>query len=396
MGYKKRRLKTIRSLYVDVFNQTTVGFILVDNNGIIKDTNETFRKIFGYEQKSDLRDKHIKICHLNEKNYKKFQKLTASIFKGKNVFEKEIQLLTASGKAIWCEISGTLLHKDDRMKDGGILWDIVEITEKIKIRKLISKQNKELKKLNNSLNKKVLLSINALQQKDKLLVQQTKLAIMGEMLDAIAHQWKQPLSIIKLSASELQYYSSNNTLDKEYTEIISSRVTTQVDHLAETLDEFKNFLRPKGTLKSENIKNIIDSAITILRDELFKNTITVEFKGDETLSAQLISNEFKHIIINLVNNAKDQFNKEDIRDRLITFEIDTSKNYVILKVSDNSGGIPKEYIAKIFDANFSTKTKEHGTGIGLYMTKNILEKIGATIKAKNVKNGAQFIIKVPI
>jgi len=396
MGKKKQRLETLRSLYVDVFNKTTVGFVLVNKNGIIKDTNETFRKTFGYKSKSDLRDKHIQMCHINSTNYEEFQKLSKYILEGNSIINKEFQLLSAMGEPIWCEIAGTMLKIDDRMKEGGILWDIVDITEKVKTKELIAKQNQEFKKLNNSLQNKVLLSSIKLKEQDKILVQKTKLAIMGEMLDAVAHQWKQPLSVIKLSADELKYYSDYNQLDKEYLDTVSVRIMDQIDHLSETIDEFKKFLRPKDSIAKENIKAVVNSSIKILKDELIQNNIKIKFIGDSKIEARIIPNEFKHIIINLINNAKDQFNKHKIVKRVVTFTIEKDKKEAILKISDNAGGIPSQYLDKIFDANFSTKTQEHGTGIGLYMTKNILEKIGATIRAKNIKDGAQFIMRIPL
>ena len=396
MGLRKRRLKTIRSLYTDVFNHTTVGFILVDKDGIIKDSNETFRKIFGFKSKSDLRDEHIDICQIDDSAKKQFQVLSDYILNGNNIIEKEMQLLAKNGEKIWCEISGTLLTKDDRMKEGGILWDVVDIREKLKIRELLIAQHEELKKLNKTLHKKVEKGIKKLRDQDKLLVQHTKMAMMGEMLDAIAHQWKQPLSVIKLSADEMHYYSKDEKQDFEYLDIVSSRVQAQVDHLVETIDEFRDFFRPKNTLESENIKDILDSSIRILKDELLKHPIKIEFSGDLNLSAKLIPNEFKHIIINLVLNAKDQFVTNNIENGIINFELENNKKYAIVKVSDNGGGIPKAYMDKIFDANFTTKNQEHGTGIGLYMTKNILEKIGAKIKAKNTEIGAQFIIRIPV
>ena len=396
MGLKKHRLKTLRSLYVDVFNKTTVGILLVDKDGIIKDSNETFRKIFGFELKSELRDQHIEICQIDETLKKDFQVLSDYILAGNNIVEKEFPLRAKNGDKIWCELSGTLLTKDDRMKEGGILWDVVNITEKRKTKKLLKKQHQELKELNKVLNNKVEFGVEKLRKQDKLLTQHTKMAMMGEMLDAIAHQWKQPLSVIKLSADEMHHYSQEEQIDYEYLDEVSLRVQSQVDHLVETIDEFRDFFRPKDTLESKNIKDTLDSSIRILKDELIKNTITIEFSGDMNVTAKFIPNEFKHIIINLILNAKDQFIQNDTKNRLIHFELESNKKYATVTVSDNGGGIPKEYLDKIFEANFTTKTQVHGTGIGLYMTKNILEKIGAKIKAKNSEAGAQFIIRIPI
>lgn len=396
MGNELERLKTFRSLYIDIFNHTTVGLILVDQEGVIKDTNVTLRNLLGYSQKNELRDKHIKMCHINQQNFVEFQRLSKLIYEGESIFKQEFQLLAKSGKYIWCEISGTLLNHDDRMKNCGILWDIVDITQKVKDRELIVEQNKKLRELNDDLCEQVLGNIKHIKDQDTILAQTAKLAMMGEMMDAIAHQWRQPLSIIKLAADELKYISEAEYYSKEDLNETRLRIVSQVEHLIETLHEFRDFFRPKTTIESINIKSVIDSSLHILKDELMQYSITVQITGDFTIEAKLIPNEFKHIIINLVNNAKDQYIIHNIKPRVIDIELSKDEQYVYVRVIDQAGGIPKEYIENLFEANFSTKDGKLGTGIGLYMSKNILEKIGADIEATNVEDGASFIIRIPL
>jgi len=266
-------------------------------------------------------------------------------------------------------------------------------------------RQEELDKLNEDLAERIQIEVNLSKANHKRYEQQAKMAAMGEMMDAVAHQWKQPLSIIKLSTSEVQYMQDEGLITPSYIEEVNARIEKQVDHLVETIDEFRGFFRPKTNIELISIKTVIDSALLLVKDELIKNTIDIKFIGDKTIEAKIIPNEFKHAIINLVNNSKDAFNDGNICDesdftlchenRIIIFEFNKTIDNIILKITDNAGGIPDTIIKNIFEVNVTSKEEGKGTGIGLYMTKNIIEKIGATIDVENVElinqNGKSFI-----
>ena len=197
-----------------------------------------------------------------------------------------------------------------------------------------------------------------------------------------------------MSASELDYMIKDDDIDKSYFLKIAQRLSKQIDHMTQTLDEFRSFFRPKAQNDSISLKKLIDSALVLMKDELVKHTIMIKFVGDESLTAKVIANEFKHVIINIVNNAKDEFVSRDIKYRMITFDVSKDELFIILKIKDTAGGIPKDIINDIFKANVTTKDK--GTGIGLYMSKNIIEKTGGSISVRNINEGAEFIIRIPV
>jgi signal transduction histidine kinase len=230
---------------------------------------------------------------------------------------------------------------------------------------------------------------------DNILLKQAKLAQLGEIIDSIAHQWKTPISIIKLylEHSILLLQDKKNEIDKVLQ--FQDKSILQLNHLVNTVNEFKAFLRPISKIENIPIKAVIDSTLLLMKDELIRHTINIDIKGDTTSVFSIIPNEFKHILINLFNNSKDAFKERNIAgNKLIILKIINGPEYNQLEIYDNAGGIPQDILNHIFEANFTTKHEENGSGIGLYLVKKIVEKLDGTIKAHNTKEGVCFTIKI--
>ncbi|MEA2099846.1 MAG: HAMP domain-containing sensor histidine kinase [Campylobacterota bacterium] len=214
-------------------------------------------------------------------------------------------------------------------------------------------------------------------------------------MDAVAHQWIQPLSTIKVSAANLEIKQNFNMIDNKDIDNIINTTKTQIDYLLDTLNSFRNFFRPNQKREYFNISNQIESVLKLMKDDLIANKIDIKIIGDNSLSYNIIQTDFKHIFINLINNSKDAFNINNIQNRKITITLLEDDSYIKIVVSDNAGGIPLNIIDDIFKVNVTTKSEDKGTGIGLYMSKQIIEKIDATIDVKNIENGALFTIALP-
>lgn len=218
---------------------------------------------------------------------------------------------------------------------------------------------------------------------EQLIKESQKAAALGEMIDAVAHQWSQPISVMR-GWSEM--------VDDEN---IQTKLMEQLDHLYETLNEFRTFFRPDKEPEKFCINNIINSALFLLKDTTLASGVKVETNFSDDLSLVGFPNEFKHIIINLVKNSIDAFVLNDIQKRQITIETVNDESFSYIVYRDNAGGIPEEVLPKIFDKHFTTKEKSGGTGIGLFFSKQIIEKINGEIIVENVDDGVCFIIKFP-
>lgn len=243
---------------------------------------------------------------------------------------------------------------------------------------------------------KVCEHINILKQKESFLLSQSRNAAMGEMIDSIAHQWKQPINIINMKADFFyEFAKDGDTITLDMVKNCRDGVTTQVKHLNNTLTEFRNFFRPNIELKEITYKELVDSVLVLLKDNIIKHTVETKILLEKNnINVEVIPNEFKHILINIINNAIEAFCDNKKEDRNIVFSSTLEDKNIVLHITDNAGGIPKDIIENIFKLNYTTK--EQGTGVGLYLSTQIIEKIGGNIKVSNTKDGARFSISLPI
>ncbi len=255
------------------------------------------------------------------------------------------------------------------------------------------------------LENKVQEQVKQLREQDNTLLQQSKMAEMGEMIGNIAHQWRQPLSVISTSASGIKLKNEYDTLDDEYIETSVDSIVKSTQHLSQTIDDFRNFIKGDKEKKLFKINDNINTDLEILKGMLKYNDILIELDIDDSVEIESFPNELTQVIINIINNAKDALVEKKIKNKYIF--ISTKKEnseFISLLIKDNGEGIKPEIIEKIFDPYFTTKHQTQGTGLGLYMTHKIIkESLKGEVTVKNTSyeykgenyTGAQFIIKLP-
>lgn len=231
-----------------------------------------------------------------------------------------------------------------------------------------------------------------IEAQQRMLEQQSKMASMGEMLDAIAHQWKQPLNALTMYLDIMKSDSEEGIVDKAYIKNIEDGMHAQITHMTTTLNEFRNFFRPNTNINNFNILDALNSVLLLTKDEFLKNMICIEIDIDAEITLKGNENEFKHLILNLINNSKDAFNEKEMLNRHIFIKAYENQQTIYIQLQDDAGGIPKDAMKEIFEANFTTKKLGKGTGIGLYMSSQIVKKMNGQIDVKNVDDGACFYI----
>jgi signal transduction histidine kinase len=226
----------------------------------------------------------------------------------------------------------------------------------------------------------------------KMLEQQSKMASMGEMLDAVAHQWKQPLNALTMYLELLKSDFDDGVVDKGYIKEMQEGMDAQINHMVNTLSEFRNFFRPNNSSVKFNLLKTLNSVMFLTKDEFLKNQIEIKIDVDEDIIIKGNENEFKHLILNIINNAKDAFNENTLSKRIIEIKANEMAEFLSIDICDNAGGIPKSVINHIFESNFTTKKEGKGTGIGLYMSMQIVKKMGGELSVTNKDSGACFHI----
>lgn len=251
------------------------------------------------------------------------------------------------------------------------------------------------------------MDITEEKNKDKLLFEQTKLASMGEMIGNIAHQWRQPLSIISMGVTGMKMQKEMGVLDNDTFNKNCDIINNNAQYLSKTIDDFRNFIKGERNKQVYNLKDSISSFLHLVEGTIKKHEIILIQDISQDININGYENELIQGFINIFNNAKDALQKIDSEKdtRIVFISTSIQNNNAVINIKDNAGGIPQEILAKIFEPYFTTKHSSQGTGLGLHMTYNlIVDGMGGNIEAHNTtytyKNkeykGAEFTITLPV
>lgn len=380
LKYNKNYLNTI----LDTIN----NIVIVSINGKALDrANRAFLNFFEYENIDEFKKEYKCI-------YKYFEKTQSDEFvydgkEGLNWLEYIYKypnrlhkvLIKKEDKNYIFSIYANLMKFDDKNRSIVVLNDITEIEN-----------------YRNYLEKRVKEEIKKQQDKEQLLIQQSKMALMGEMIGAIAHQWRQPLNALGLLIQEIEFrYEDGEALKGEDLFEMSDKAMNQIDFMSKTIDDFRNFFKPNKRKKIFYVTTPIKNAIAILNAQLKNYRIDVNLIEKNNFQLNGYQSEFQQVILNLISNARDAIinekEKKDFKGK-IDIEIDIKGNYGVIDIRDNGEGIDENIIDRIFEPYFSTKPQGEGTGIGLYMSKIIIEKnMQGTLRLENREVGVSFIIE---
>lgn len=240
------------------------------------------------------------------------------------------------------------------------------------------------------------IDITELKKKDEMLVSQSRHAAMGEMIGMIAHQWRQPLSIISMDANNLLIDIGLDDFSETSAKAFAEDVLKQTQHLSSTIDDFRNFFKPDKAISQVRLGDLLDETYKIIKDSL--STHHIEFKKSYTSESEIDTypRELMQVFVNIITNAKDALVEKYNNNAYIEVKVYEDDNFVITDIIDNGIGISQEILPKIFDPYFTTKDEKNGTGLGLYMSKLIIEDhLHGKIEALNLEQGTCFKIKLP-
>lgn len=378
--------KLLEKDYKNFFNSILYAMYILDLDKNIIDANEGFLKMHGFG-KDEILNKNISIILDHEKNnideinahFEKAllgepQRFTIwAVHKNASSFPKEISI-----------IKGKYLNRDAIIAIG------IDISKQVSLEEDLRNINKSLKQLVNE-------EINKRMDREHLLLQQSRLAAMGEMIGNIAHQWRQPLNQISALKDLLVDDYKFNDLNDDKVDEFDRKITIGLQYMSQTIDDFRNFFKPDKEKREFDIKDSINATLSLINDSMKSSFININTDiSDEKLTIYGYQSEFAQVLINILNNAKDilkTHNKDNNRNILI--KAYKTSDAIFVEISDNGGGIPDAIIDKIFDPYFTTKHASQGTGLGLYMSKIIIEQnLGSKLNVENIQDGAKFIIEL--
>jgi CheY-like chemotaxis protein len=235
-----------------------------------------------------------------------------------------------------------------------------------------------------------------LAQKDTILYKQSKLATLGEMFENITHQWKQPLSVIALSNQNIKLQKEIGALTNEMLFSSLEDIESSTKHLSETVTDFRDFLNEETQREYIELKEVIDKTLKLLSSK-FKNKEIEIIEDIEDLEVLSRKSELLQVFMNIFSNALDAYDTYAIDNKVIKVTAKKQNNAIVINIVDNAGGIDEAIMDSIFDKYVTTKQKNFGTGVGLYMSKKLVEEsLSGTISCSNENNGANFQISLPL
>ena len=345
-----------------VIESNNHAIIAIDKTKTILTYNIKAQEIFGFTQEEMIGSKNL--LHIIPLKYKNLHTVASSLY-----------FKTGQSKGLL----GTTLEMEGLKKDGKI----------IPIRISFGVSDSQDKKIVVA----SILDITQEREQERILKQQSKLAQMGEMISMIAHQWRQPLNAISAVSVTMNVKAKRNNLDKETTIELANKIAAYSQYLSTTIDDFRNFFKSNKEKQHTTYSEVIRSVLFIIENSLIYKNIKLiqELHCEEEFSTY--ANELKQVILNLIKNAEDVLLEREIDDPYIKIDTYKEGDSLVLQVSDNGGGVPDSIIDQIFDPYFSTKLKKDGTGLGLYMSKTIIEDhCAGKLTVSNSKEGAVFKI----
>lgn len=350
---QKEELKKRNKNFENLLDVTMEAIIILDENHMIEDVNQSGLSLFNAKEKSQMIGQTL-LKYLPSSTLAKLHQ--AMIEKKDEAYKLELKKDSS-------ETFPALVSLKESNIDGRVVRIIT------------------------------ILDLTKVKEKDRQLLQQSRLAQMGEMISMIAHQWRQPLAAISVTSSNLSLKVMLDDIDNDEFEKELALISDYSQHLSKTIDDFRGFFKEDKQMEITSLDSIVNSTLSITKISIENKNIKLVTTLDSKNEFETYPSELKQVLLNLIKNAEDILLENKTKNPQIT--IQTKDNTLIVK--DNAGGVPKDIIDKIFDPYFSTKKEKDGTGLGLYMSKTIIEEhCNGELSVTNDDFGALFkiIIKV--
>jgi len=385
----KIKLEESNALFQVILEASAEGILITDKKGVIIECNKMCSQLFGYK-KEELLGMHI--LDIVEKSHRKKIKENRTRHKASAY---EIDIINKKKKNLPVLIRSSNIIQNGQEQRVSIILNLTEL----------KKTQHALETLNKDLAIKVIEEVEKNKRKDLKLLHQARHAQMGELINMIAHQWRQPLNAIAATIMNVQLQLSldkfdlNNQNEQEkFKEFINLKLANMEDFiqtLSVTIDDFRNFYKQDNQVKTESVHIPIKKALSIVKALILSNKIEIVQKFESKKTIEIYESELLQVFLNVIKNAQDNFEDRETKDPCITIITKDISTGVLVEITDNGGGIKPTVMDNIFDPYFSTKNVKNGTGLGLYMSKSIIEKHHkGKLFASNKNKGVCFSIEL--
>lgn len=416
-------LKKQKENYEILFNSSIIGIVLVDKNGKITQYNKKWENMVS--AKKDLMDRSIYEFIANDEN-KKPKKLADMLINNEiEEYEVEQKYIRDDKSVFWGNLF--IVEMKDTTSEGLYLNMVADITSKklfekslkmteTRFRRIINEvateididiisedgfedRNKtlfKLEKINVELERMFKNEIEENKRKEALIIHQAKLVATGEMIGNIAHQWRQPLNSLSLILSNIEDEYRDNTLDGNSFNESMKKSKKLINQMSNTIDDFRYFFNP--IISEEYFKpyEVIKSVLFMLGEKIKLGSIEIKILGNnKNIEVYGFKSQYSQVLFNIINNSLDALEEQSIENKKVNISLNKYDSKIICIIEDNAGGICSEKLKEIFDKYYTTKAEKKGTGLGLYISKTIVEKrLKGSIECYNGKEGLRTIITI--
>ena len=364
---------------------TGLGIFDVDLSTGKETWSEIAKRHFGLPPEAEV-DRTTFRTGVHPDDYLQVMKIVQGALKGESsgVYSAEYRTVgIVDRKLRWLTVRGRVSFDEEGMPVR-MVGACLDITDIVKAEKTLKDEITER-----------LRAVEELARQEQLLIRQGRLAAMGEMIGNIAHQWRQPLNTLALIVQELPRYYERSLLSPEYLASSVHRAMQVINYMSKTIDGFRNFFGPDQQKEEFKASEVLAKTVAIVESAFKELNVTIEVSALDDIVIFGRPNEFSQVILNILMNAKDALLERKVGCPKVVISLFRENGKSVLTLADNAGGVPPELIDKIFDPYFTTKAPDQGTGIGLFMSKTIIEKsMNGSLTVRNGEDGAEFRIEV--
>ncbi len=388
LRHARYEMETALEKFTDLYEFAPVGYFTLDQNGVINAVNLAGASLVG-GVRSTLIGRHF--GQLVAAEYRSvFTGFLGEVLTCQIKESCEVALTNGGSQPVIVQIEAMSTASGQEFR-----LALVDITERRRIGDALIEKQWELEELNTALDTRIDQAVDELRRKDRILILQGRRAALGEMIGNIAHQWRQPLNVLGLYLQELPLAYGTAEFNRAYLEDSIGKSMQLVIHMSRTIDDFRDFFKVDKEKVLFNVNQVIGRALTLIEESFQSQHVCVEIRSECDSLVDGYPNEYAQVIVNILMNARDALVGRAIDNALITIRSFLDGGKTVVTVTDNGAGIAEEIIDKIFDPYFTTKGPDKGTGIGLFMSKTIIEKnMGGKLTVRNVGNGAEFRVEV--
>jgi PAS domain S-box-containing protein len=388
----------------------------IDSDHRFKYISPSCRDFSGYSPQEFYADPDLinRIVHPQERQL--YVNHTHDLTEGGQPRPIDFRLITRSGETRWIShvcrpvigSDGSALgwrasNRDitERKKIEGMLHEYTEtlereVAERKGAQEALAGKRLELETLNQTLEQRIADAVGELRNKDQLMISQSRLAAMGEMISFIAHQWRAPLNNLGLVIQSVrQEYATGNLAPDQMARYVEKGMEL-INFMSDTIDDFRYFFRSDKMKKPFSVRESITRAMSLVQASLKDSNIAIAVDAEEDLQIDGYPNEYAQALLNLMGNARDALLERGVAEPLIRVRLFREQERAVVTVSDNGGGVDEAILDRIFEPYFTTKGESTGSGIGLFMARTIIEKnMAGRLTVRNIEGGAEFRIEVP-